>query len=136
VRVCGEWLDGTIRRCGGSPILWCFSCSPVELAFDDRDLREICEDEALAQKKLGTVAGGLRKRLADIRAAGNALELPVGDPRFTKTGAQDVMSLEIAPGTRMILSANHRRAQVDTNGNTSWIKVSRVKLLRIEVSDE
>jgi hypothetical protein len=50
----------------------------LELAFETKLLREICESEQKARQELGIkVAEALKRRLADLRAATSVEDLPV-----------------------------------------------------------
>ena len=50
----------------------------MELAFSTKALRAVCESEERAVRELGVdLASILKRRLADLRAAGNATDLVV-----------------------------------------------------------
>ncbi len=62
-----------------------FKVPALELAFETKRLREICENEEIASQELGAEgAERLKHRLADLRAAGSIEELPdVAKPSTT-----------------------------------------------------
>jgi hypothetical protein len=103
----------------------------VELAFDSKSLRDICENEDQAEVELGAgVAEALKHRLADLRAAKSPRDLLVGQPRVVADGKE--MILDLCDGRRMVFKPNH--PMTDTNP-PNWDRVNRVKILRIETND-
>ncbi len=59
----------------------------LELAFETRELRDMCEDEAEARRALGqTIAEMLRNRLADLDSATSPGDLLAGQPRLGEQG--------------------------------------------------
>ena len=58
----------------------------MELAFESRWLRTVCENEADADRELGlAVAETLRHRLADLLAATSIDDILAGKPHFSDT---------------------------------------------------
>jgi plasmid maintenance system killer protein len=105
----------------------------LEIAFAEKNLRELCESEVKAKRILGLeIAAKLRRRLADIRAATSIRDLVVGNPRELEGNCPRPYLIELGPGARMILMANHNHNPVLNSGCIDWSKVSRVKILRIE----
>jgi hypothetical protein len=104
----------------------------LELAFDSRALRTICESESAAKRHLGTkVAETLKHRLGDVRAATSIDEVIVGDPRLLDA-ASEQMVIDLCDGYQIVFSANHPKKPVSETGDLDWAKVSRVKILRID----
>jgi proteic killer suppression protein len=105
----------------------------LEIAFDSRLLRTICESEALAKRELGsTVAEALKHRLADMRAATSVKDLLVGHPRVLDGTNGQHMIIDLYGGYQIIFCANHPNNPVMEAGTLDWLRVSRIKLLRIE----
>lgn len=105
----------------------------MQIAFGSRELRTLCEDEARASEELGEVrARALKNRLADLRAAVVAPELPAGRPRRLDGADSNLIALDLADGWRLVFAANHKRNPITESGSVDWEKVSRVKILRIE----
>jgi len=106
----------------------------LDLAFDSRLLRTICENEDEATHELGSpVAEVLKHRLADLRAALSVQDLLVGHPRIINGGTYDQhMVLELIDGFQIFFCANHPDNPVTKNNKIDWTKVSRIKILRIE----
>ena len=104
----------------------------MELAFDSRALRTICESETAARRDLGTkVAETLKHRLGDLRAATSIHELLVGRPRLLDA-SNEQMVIDLCDGYEIVFSANHPKKPLTDDGTLDWTKVSRVKILRID----
>ncbi|RRA99216.1 hypothetical protein [Larkinella rosea] len=102
----------------------------MELAFGDRDIRQICEDEDTAIEKYGTfVAEALQNRLADLWAATSPKDLIVGEPTLLP---DSTFKVNLNNVYRLIFSANDRKIKNDSQGDLDWLSVSRIKILRIE----
>jgi hypothetical protein len=105
----------------------------LELAFDNKLLRQICESEAKARSELGaSVAGRLKRRLADLRAAASVDELVAGRPRELEGADGRSIVVDLDDNDRIVFSANHSTVPVLESSAVDWSKVSRVKILRIE----
>src|SRR5260370_33517167 len=66
----------------------------LELAFDSKALRTICESEGQAKLELGvTVAESLKHRLAGFVAAPSTNDLLAGRPRVCANGRDRVLDL-------------------------------------------
>jgi hypothetical protein len=105
----------------------------LELAFETRLLRTICENEAHAKRELGSqVAEALKHRLADLHAAVSPKDLVAGEPRELEgSGPQRRMIVELCDGHSILFSANHPKNPMTAVGDLDWSRVSRVKILRI-----
>ena len=107
----------------------------MELAFESKELRDICESNAEAHKVLGDrVAEMLRHRLADLSAATSPRDLVAGRPRQGRE--RETMLLDINAGYVMVFTANHANNPKTPKGRIDWEKVSRVKILRIGRGNE
>lgn len=102
------------------------------IAFQTEKLRRICEDDTVATAQLGAlVAGALRERLADVRAASTIDELLVGSPRLS--GAKgELLTLDLGTGARSVWTANHVPARINEDGLVDWTCTTRVQLTKIE----
>ena len=105
----------------------------LDLAFDTRTLRNICEKEEEAIQKFGpNVAGALKHRLADLRAAISTNDIVAGSPYIVKEAQySEYMVITLGQGYRMTFSANHPNNHITLDGNIDWLKVSRIKILQI-----
>lgn len=108
----------------------------LELAFDTKSLRNICENQAQAKHALGSqVAEFLKHRLADLRAAASPRDLVAGHPRELTGADRQNMAVDLREGYRIVFTANHNKNPMTDTGHLDWSRVSRVKILRIEVSN-
>lgn len=99
----------------------------LELAFETKFLRELCEDESTATKVLGAaVAKTLQRRLADLRAATTIDDVIAGK---TKTDTE-LITLELTSEAKIVLRANHK-TNPTRDGKINWDKVTRVQITRI-----
>lgn len=75
----------------------------MDIDFKDRKLRQLCEQSAIAQQKLGKpCARKLRARLDDLDAASSVSTLPsVGRPHLLKGDWAECLALELAGGKRL-----------------------------------
>ena len=105
----------------------------MELAFDSRSLRTICESEADAKRELGPiVAEVLKHRLADMRAATSVRDLLVGKPRIISESDHHFMVIDLCEGYQLIFCANHPPNPEVEPGELDWQRVRRIKITRIE----
>jgi proteic killer suppression protein len=109
--------------------------SPLDLAFENIAIRNICEDEKEAERELGSsVSRYLQHRLADFNAAMNINDILVGNPRVCEysTHDQKEMAIDLHSDYCLIFRANHPQNPLDEMGRVDWTKVRRIKILRIE----
>jgi len=108
----------------------------VELAFETRELRKICEIAEYADGQLGEEVGqALRHRLADLWAASSPDDLLLGRPRL-QTGQDSRMLLDLKDGVTILFCANHPESPRISGGDIAWSKVRRIKILGIGASHE
>ena len=108
----------------------------MELSFDSKTLRTLCEDSDKAEIKFGLdVARALRTRLADMRAVACVKDLPgLGKPSETKGNPHPHYKIDLPEGYQITFCSNH----LDTpmNGEKiNWSKVSRIKILKIDSNE-
>jgi len=105
----------------------------LQLAFETKSLRDICENEAQAKVKLGeTVAETLKHRLADLQAATSVKDLVAGRPRTMSGSAEKTMLVDLRDGYNLVFTANHPNNPVKQDKTVDWERVSRVKIMSIE----
>lgn len=105
----------------------------MELAFDTKSLRDLCEKEDKARHELGPdVARKLKHRLADLRAAESVKDLVAGRPRETESANPGCFVVDLADGFRLAFCANHNNVPLLPTGKVDWAAVNRVRILRIE----
>jgi plasmid maintenance system killer protein len=104
----------------------------LDLAFDSRSLRTICEKEEETVREFGlSVAEVLKHRLADLRAAKSINDLVVGYPQVLDGTNNQQMAINLPDDYQVIFCANHPNNPVLENGFVDWSKVSRIKILQI-----
>ena len=102
----------------------------LELAFETRELRDICENESKAAETLGAIVSeALKHRLADMVAATNPGDLLAGCPRVGTDTSK--MIIELEDDYVLVFASNHVRRRNRTDGHVDWAKVSRVRILEI-----
>jgi toxin HigB-1 len=107
----------------------------LEIAFAEKALRHLCENETKAQRVLGLdTAKKLRRRLADLRAATSISDLVAGRPRELGGPCPRPIAVDLGEGARMVFSAAHNVNPLLESGCVDWPKVSRIKILRIETN--
>ncbi|HEV2687131.1 MAG TPA: hypothetical protein VGV35_01215 [Bryobacteraceae bacterium] len=108
----------------------------MEIAFQSRQLRAVCEDEAHANRELDAdVVEALKHRLADLRAAATGKDILAGRPRFVVCSDVECMAVDLAGMWRLVFAANHVKNPKTEANASDWAKVTRVKIMRIENCD-
>ncbi len=112
----------------------------LEIAFESRMLRTVCESEAKAIAQLGeALAADLRDRLADIRAAQSLIDLQalgLGIPQSPNEAGIELFILDLSEDAQLVFCANHIRNPITETGRIDWAKVSRIKILEIRRPNE
>lgn len=104
----------------------------MQLAFESKDLRSICEIEAEGRRALGPVAAAvLKRRLADLRAADSIQDLPVGSPRVVEGETEQHLVLDLIDGYVVRLAPNHPRVSPEPCMRRDWTMVRRLKIISI-----
>jgi hypothetical protein len=103
----------------------------LELAYETKALRDICESEGIAKRELGTkVAGALRRRLSDFRSVDTFDELPFAKP---KKKSNSVM-FDLSDDWQLVVTSGHGENPKLASGKIDWANVTRLKITRIEKS--
>jgi proteic killer suppression protein len=104
----------------------------LEIAFENRKLRRLCEDERVSDKALGEgCAGHLRHRLADLRAAKSVASLFAGCPRAITFEEPEAMALELGSYGLLVFISNHVIPPAKKNGRLDWSQVTRIRIVSI-----
>jgi len=105
----------------------------LELAFETKALRTVCENEADADQEFGSeVAKRLRHRLADLHAAMSPEDLVAGTPHKVMEAGRPCIAINLDETHHLVLTANHPNNPKTASGSLDWSRVSRVRILRIE----
>lgn len=99
----------------------------MKIDIKDKKVRELCEKQAVAVKKLGPAcARKLRCRLADLEAATHVTDLVVGHPHPLKGDRNGQFALDLAGGFRLVFEPNHNPVPQCSDGSIDWSQVSIV----------
>lgn len=99
------------------------------LGFETKALRDICESEAAAKRKLGVkVADALKRRLSDFRSIDTFDELPLAK---TKKSSNSV-TFDLPDDWQLVVTGGHGENPKLASGKIDWTKVTRLKITRIE----
>jgi hypothetical protein len=103
----------------------------VKLAFQTRELRELCESQVRAERALGIVAAKrLRGLLADLDIAETLEEIPVEELREREVGGPADYEAPLVDG--FVLRMRIRQQAGPTTGQIDRSSVRRLKILEIE----
>jgi hypothetical protein len=101
----------------------------LELGFETEALRDICESEKVAKKKLGAkLADALRRRLSDFQSIESFDELPLAKP---KKDSNDRI-FKLPDGWHLVVTGGHGENPILPSGKIDWAQVTRLKILKIE----
>lgn len=107
----------------------------MEFAFDNKELRAVCENRRKAETKFGAkVAQVLFDRLADVRAADSISDLFVGNPTvFDDLEGMHGLRIELTNNYVITFTPNHVEFPRDNKGHINWKTVTRLKIIKIEM---
>jgi hypothetical protein len=109
----------------------------LELAFSEKNLRQLCESEKAAALAFGPlVAAQLKRRLSDMRSADHVAELIAGNPRNGQLNGEEVIHVDLGEEVVLTLCANHGLPPLSDTGKMDWQRVNRVKILEIRALNE
>lgn len=104
----------------------------MELAFDHRKIRDVCENNSRARRTLGDeVARKLYARLADIDAAATIEDLLIGGLGLLNGQMNGSIVVPLGTTHTLHLVANHHPLPTTESGKADWGKVFRLKVLEI-----
>lgn len=104
----------------------------MEVSFKDDKLRELCETERTALRKLGAdCARKLRSRLADLRAAADVMKLPAGRPHPLKGDRAGQFATDLAGGVRLVFEPANDPTPKTEDGGIDWVSVTKVRIVFI-----
>lgn len=108
------------------------SHTELEIAFHTGELREICIDESIADRRLGaSIGAALRNRLGDLRAADSVFELAAGHPHAGQFDGQDCYRLALVNGAWLTFVPNHVEPRRSADETTDWARVRYVRVVHV-----
>jgi len=109
--------------------------SGLHLAFENRELRDICLSETASAQAYGQdVSDVLRARLADMIAAETLAEVVAGRLRNDPDDAPGTFLLSLGGGALLRFRANHPRTGLMGKASLNESRISRVMLISVETS--
>jgi proteic killer suppression protein len=104
----------------------------MEITFDNQKLPNLCQQPALAQRKLGkSCSKKLQSRLADLMAARTVRELITGDPHPLKGNRSGEFSVKLEGGNRLVFIAANEPVPFNPDGSIDWSSVTSVCIVFI-----
>ena len=101
----------------------------MDVRYKDKKIRELCEKQAVAEKKLGTAsARKLKVRLLALEAAARVTDLVAGDPHPLKGDRLGEFALDLSGGWRLVFSPAHDPCPVRPDGGIEWAQVTIVSI--------
>jgi len=99
------------------------------LAFATQALRDICENEIIAKKKLGAkAADALKRRLSDFQSIDSFDELPFAKPKKNSNNC----IFDLPDDWQLVVTGGHGENPTLPSGKIDWTKITRLKVSRIE----
>ena len=106
----------------------------MELAFENEDLRSICESRRRAINQLGAEAVDvLEQFLADIDACESVAELVDLYPDEFEMHRPERLTFNLGSEHQLVFRSGHVSTPTEASGKVRWGKVSRVRVEAIEV---
>lgn len=97
----------------------------MEIRYKDKKIRQLCEQQAVAEKKLGTAcARKLKVRLLALEAATHVTELVAGNPHPLKGDLSGQFALDLAGGWRVVFSPVGDPCPTRPDGGIEWSQVT------------
>jgi toxin HigB-1 len=104
----------------------------MEITFSDSKLQKLCEQQSVAQKKLGAdCAAKLQKRLDDLLAVASVQELVTGRPHPLKGDWLGHFAVDLHGGKRLVFKPDDDPIPETEDGAIDWSNVTRVCIVFI-----
>ncbi|MCP8687281.1 hypothetical protein [Marinobacterium sedimentorum] len=105
----------------------------LEIAFDTKKLRKLCENETYADKQLGReVADMLRHRLADMDSALVVTDLVAGVPKKINYDDVSCLSLKLCNSYFIVFCSNNVNTPILSASEVDWKSIRRIKIISIK----
>lgn len=109
------------------------ACPAVEISFETKSLRDMCEIESLAIEAIGAPAAeALKRRLSDIRAADAIHEVLAGRPHTVTANGLVSRQFQLSPELVLRVAPNHIKPRLKTDGAPDWERIRRVRVISVE----
>ena len=99
----------------------------MEILFKDKKIRELCERQSVAEKKLGAAcARKLRSRLSYLETVARVTDLVAGNPHPLTGDRAGQFALDLAGGWRLVFAPAHDPSPTSPGGGIDWSQVTFV----------
>lgn len=104
----------------------------MNILFDNKTIRELCEKKSKAEQKLGPVcARKLRLRLSELEAASKVTDLTAGKPHPLQGDRSGQFALDLSGGWRLVFRSANEPTPILDNGTIDWSWVTIVNIVYI-----
>lgn len=101
----------------------------MEVRYRDKKIHELCEKQAVAEKKLGAAcARKLKVRLMALEAAARVTDLVAGNPHPLKGDRLGQFALDLAGGWRLVFAPTHDPCPARPDGGIEWFEVTMISI--------
>lgn len=101
----------------------------MEVRFRDKKIRELCEKQAVAERKLGAAsARKLKVRLVALGAATKVTDLVAGNPHPLKGDRLGEFALDLDGGWRLVFAPANDPCPKRPDGGIEWSEVTIVSI--------
>ncbi|MCC5812011.1 MAG: killer suppression protein HigA [Ectothiorhodospiraceae bacterium] len=104
----------------------------MNVTYKDAAIEELCLQQRIAQKELGKPgAKKLKSRLADLYAAANPTDLPVGHPHPLRGDRLGQYAVNLHGGVRLCIEPKHNPPPLKQDGGIDWASVTDIVIVYI-----
>nr|WP_321329063.1 killer suppression protein HigA [Alcaligenes faecalis] len=101
----------------------------MRIGFNDEKVRKICEQHAVAVKKLGDICSRkLQMRLAELEAASCVKDLVAGNPHPLTGDRAGEFAVDLHRGFRLTFTPGNDPCPVKADGGIDWDKVTIISI--------
>lgn len=109
----------------------------MEISFENPSLRQLCQSKNRAKTQFGEeFALKLKTLLADLDIWNNVNELIEGGIYNLKIDGKNSITIELGNDAKFVFCAINLDIPLNEDRTINWAKVTRIKVLRIEVNNE
>lgn len=101
----------------------------MDIRFKNKKLRELCEQQRVAQRDLGAdSARKLNTRLGELEAAANVAELVAGNPHPLDRDRKGQYAVNLAGGARLVFVPENDPCPTNDDQSINWSQVTIIKI--------
>lgn len=101
----------------------------MEIRYKDKKIRDLCQKQAAAEKKLGAAsARKLKIRLLALEAAARVTDLVAGNPHPLKGDRLGEFALDLAGGWRLVFAPANNPCPTRPDGSIEWSEVTIISI--------